>query len=192
MTTIEITGFYQRFMCNFYLTFEYSMAIPKNKTELLNQINMAYDKLIEDLNTIPTERTREIGIEGNVKGTQISVCDVVSYLIEWGKLVLKWHSKSLKNELIDFPETGYNWNQLGELAQSFQKKHSNDSYQSLLQLFNSTVNEIILVIKALDNDKLYLENWYKIYSFGRMIQLNTSSPYKTARTKIRRWKKQNL
>ena len=36
---------------------------------------------------------------------------------------------------------------------------------------------------------LYGEAWYGKYPLGRMIQLNTSSPYANARARLRKWKK---
>jgi len=31
--------------------------------------------------------------------------------------------------------------------------------------------------------------WYDKWTFGKMIQLNTSSPFKNAKDRIRKWKK---
>ncbi|NQY65622.1 MAG: ClbS/DfsB family four-helix bundle protein [Alteromonadaceae bacterium] len=50
-------------------------SIPKNKEELLCAIRLAYGKLYTDYETIPEELTREKGVEGNIKGTTVSVCD---------------------------------------------------------------------------------------------------------------------
>ena len=49
----------------------------------------------------------------------MSVSDLVAYLIGWGELVLKWNEKKEKREKVDFPETGYKWNELGKLAKKF-------------------------------------------------------------------------
>ncbi|MCG8400066.1 MAG: ClbS/DfsB family four-helix bundle protein, partial [Firmicutes bacterium] len=45
-------------------------------------------------------------------------------------------------------------------------------------------------IEKKDNIQLYGTPWYEKWTMGRMIQLNTSSPYKNARNRIRKWKKQ--
>ena len=50
----------------------------------------------------------------------MSIHNLVSYLVGWSSLVLKWNRKSEDKEPIDFPETGYKWNELGRLAQKFQ------------------------------------------------------------------------
>ena len=90
-------------------------SVPTNKTELQKSINLAFDKILADYATIPVEITRKVGVTGNIKGTEISVCDTIAYLIGWGKLVLKWYELKSKNQAVNFPETGYKWNELGKL-----------------------------------------------------------------------------
>ncbi|MEL6815675.1 MAG: ClbS/DfsB family four-helix bundle protein [Cyanobacteria bacterium J06598_3] len=165
-------------------------SIPKNKQELAQAIQTAFEKLLVDYSEIPEGFSREIGVAGNVKGTEISVCDTVAYLIGWGKLVLKWYELRSKNLEVDFPETGYQWNELGKLASHFHAQYQSWPYEKLLLAFQSTTNQILRLIDSLSNDELYGQNWYKTYTLGRMIQLNTSSPMKNIRTKVRKFKKQ--
>ena len=108
------------------------MAAPKNKEELIFEIENNYSKLKKDLETIPSKLTREKELEGHVKGTEISISDLVAYLIGWGELVLKWNRKMDNNENVDFLETGYKWNELGRLAQKFYMDHENLDYELLL------------------------------------------------------------
>jgi hypothetical protein len=49
----------------------------------------------------------------------MSICNLLAYLIGWNELVLKWLFMDASAKTIDFPETGYKWNQLGQLAQKF-------------------------------------------------------------------------
>ncbi|GAB3529821.1 ClbS/DfsB family four-helix bundle protein [Photobacterium alginatilyticum] len=164
-------------------------SVPQNKNELINAITLAYSKLIEDYHSIPVELSRTHGIEGNVKDTTISVCDTLAYLIGWGKLVLKWHSSKSQGKHVDFPETGYKWNQLGLLAQSFQHDYKDWDYQSLQREFARVTQEILVLVKSIDEQALYGVPWYDKWTLGRMIQFNTSSPMKNVRTKVRRFKK---
>lgn len=164
-------------------------SISKNKQELSQAIHIAFDKLVADYSAIPEEYTRRMGVEGNVKNTEINICDTLAYLIGWGKLVLKWHDGKAKKLEIDFPETGYNWNELGQLAQHFYLQYQDSSYQNLLLEFQSTTEQILQLIRSLDDHELYGKNWYKNYTLGRMIQFNTSSPMKNVRTKVRKFKK---
>ena len=164
-------------------------SVPQSKNELLAAINSVFPKLMADYQVVPESLSRKCGVEGNIKGTQISVCDSVAYLVGWGRLVLKWHRLKSSGEPVEFPESGYKWNQLGLLAVSFQEKYSTWQYNDLLNELESTTNEIIALVSSLSSDELYGKAWYEQWTFGRMIQFNTASPMKNMRAKVRRFNK---
>ena len=166
------------------------MAIPKNKAELIADINFTYQKLQTELSNIPQTLTKSKDLEGHAKGTKMSVCNLVAYLIGWGNLVLKWHKIKNQGKEPDFPETGYKWNELGNLAQKFYADYQDEDFQSLLKKYDKVVKDILNLIEKKDNRTLYESLWYEKYTMGRMIQFNTSSPYKNAYTRIRKWKKE--
>ena len=91
---------------------------------------------------------------------------------------------------MDFPETGFKWNELGRLAQKFYRDHKSESYPSLLHRLDEVVSEIELLIESKTNGQLYEEVWYEKWTLGRMIQFNTSSPYANARVRVRKWKRE--
>ncbi|MGS2764789.1 ClbS/DfsB family four-helix bundle protein [Sinomicrobium sp. M5D2P9] len=167
------------------------MAVPTNKQELISEIENNYSKLKKDLETISSELTKEKELEGHAKGTEMSISDLVAYLIGWGELVLKWNRKKENGETVDFPETGYKWNELGKLAQKFYSENENLDYKSLLDKLDKIVNEILSLVRRTENADLYNKPWYDKWTQGKMIQLNTSSPYKNARSRVRKWKKLN-
>ncbi|SHF55907.1 hypothetical protein SAMN02745753_02185 [Marinomonas polaris DSM 16579] len=166
-------------------------SVPQSKDELLFAINSIFPKLMDDYRIVPESLSRKCELEGNIKGTQISVCDTVTYLVGWGKLVLKWHSLKSQGLPVDFPDTGYKWNQLGLLAVSFHDEYSDWKYEDLLKELDSTINELISLVSSLSNEELYETTWYEKWTLGRMIQFNTSSPMKNMRTKVRRFNKSN-
>lgn len=165
------------------------MPVPQNKEELIFEIENNYTKLKKDLETIPTELTKEKSLEGHVKGTSMSVSDLVAYLIGWGELVLKWNRKKENGEPVDFPESGYKWNELGKLAQKFYADYETLNYPELLSALDKTVGNIQKLIKNNTNEQLYEKSWYDKWTKGKMIQLNTSSPYKNARSRVRKWQR---
>jgi hypothetical protein len=166
-------------------------SVPKNKEELQKSISVAFEKILADYSTIPSQKSREIGVIGNMKGTEVSVSDTISYLIGWGKLVLKWYDLRSKNQPVDFPETGYKWNELGQLAQHFHSEYQDWSYEKLIKEFTTTTDRILILVESLDNIKLYGETWFEKYTLGKMIQFNTSSPMVNMRAKVRTFKKLN-
>lgn len=163
------------------------MSIPINKEELLTSINITYKKLRKELLSIPIELTSEVKLTGHRKETLMSVNNLVAYLIGWGELVLKWNEKKDNNEQVDFPETGYKWNELGALAQKFYTDYGNDDFYELLAKLEAVHIRILSVIESKSNEELYQSTWYEKYTLGRMIQFNTSSPYANATGRIRKF-----
>jgi hypothetical protein len=165
------------------------MAIPKSKSELQKAIADNYDKLTAELMSIPFEKTNKKELEGHAKNTMMSINNLLAYLIGWGLLVLKWNDKHSKGLKIDFPETNFNWNELGILAQKFYKDHENDDFFTLKTKLDQTTVEILKLVEHKTNQELYETPWYEKWTLGKMIQLNTSSPFKNATIRIRKWKK---
>lgn len=167
------------------------MAVPTNKSELIVAIQKNYDKLREELSTIPLEKTKDATLEGHAKNTIMSINNLLAYLVGWGELVLKWIEQKDQNMPVDFPETGYKWNELGKLAQKFYKDYEQDDFLQLTSKLDETVQKNLHIIQSRSNHQLYEVPWYEKWTLGRMIQFNTSSPYTNARGKIRKWKKEN-
>ncbi|QKF59590.1 ClbS/DfsB family four-helix bundle protein [Aliarcobacter lanthieri] len=167
------------------------MAVPTNKEELLIAINTNYIKLKKELNDIPVEITNIKELEGHSKNTLMSINNLISYLIGWGELVLKWDKKRQNNQQVDFPETGYKWNQLGKLAQKFYEDYQYDDFNTLIIKLDKVVENILILIQNKSNKELYEVSWYEKWTLGRMIQFNTSSPYTNAKARIRKWKNQS-
>ena len=167
------------------------MPIPQNKEELLFAIHDTFNKLKLELTDLPEEVTIIRNMEGHAANTKMSVSDLVAYLIGWGELVLKWNRLIEQHEVVHFPEEGFKWTELGRLAQKFYGDYASMNYKDRLIKLEATVHKIVQLIEQTDGQGLYQNSWYKHYPMGRMIQLNTSSPYKNARSRIRKWKKSN-
>ncbi|MCB8822519.1 ClbS/DfsB family four-helix bundle protein [Microvirga rosea] len=165
------------------------MAVPQNKDELLKAINSKFDKLIKDLNAVPAELTGEASMEGHVKGARMSVSNLVSYLIGWNELVLKWMERDALGKPIDYPDTGFKGNELSKLAQKFYRDYEELSYPQLLDRLSAAKLRIVSLIESHDNADLYGRQWYGRWAMGRMIQFNTSSPYDNTRGRLRTWLK---
>ena len=77
------------------------MPIPTSRNELLNVIEGNFTKLFKGLETISDTRCREATLEGHTKGTMMNVHNLVSYLVGWNRLVLKWIDLDAKGVVID-------------------------------------------------------------------------------------------
>jgi len=165
------------------------MPVPQNKDELLKAIENNYLKLIRDLREIPEDLVDQRSLDGHVTGTAMSVTNLVAYLVGWNELVLKWLTKDTAGQPIDFPDTGYKWNELGKLAQKFYRDYDDTPYRQLLDRLDSAKRQIVALIEPRSNDQLYGSAWHEKWPMGRMIQFNTSSPYDNARKRLRKWMK---
>lgn len=166
------------------------MSVPQNKQQLLDAIDRTFSKLIVDLAKIPADRTLHKQMDGHASGTLMSVSNLVAYLVGWNELVLKWLEKDAAGEEIDFPESGYKWNELGKLAQKFYVDYEGLNYPHLLERLQQAKSLIVMMLEATDDDALYGVPWYGKWTKGRMIQFNTSSPYDNARKRLRAWAKE--
>ena len=166
------------------------MAVPSSKAELLAAIATTFDRLTADLARVPTDRVREASLAGHAAGTTMSAADLVSYLIGWNELVLKWLDRDDRGEPVDFPEAGFKWNELGLLAQKFYRDHEALDWVSLLARLSEAKTRLVDTISARSDPELYGGPWYGKWTKGRMIQFNTSSPYANARVRIRKWLKE--
>lgn len=167
------------------------MSVPQTKAELLLAIDKNFSKLIGYLNAIPPEMTSDNAMDGHAKGTEMSVRDLVAYLLGWNSLVVKWITYDAKGLPVDFPETGYKWNQLGLLAQKFYSDYRASNYDVLVAELQTVKNKIVGLIDERTDDVLYGKPWYTKWTMGRMISFNTSSPYANANGRLRKWAKNN-
>ena len=165
------------------------MAVPTSKAELLTSIKSTFDKLMSELSRVPQDRARESTMNGHANATLMSPADLVAYLIGWNELVLKWLDRDDRDESVDYPETGFRWNQLGLLAQKFYADHSALEWQALLTRLAHANSALVTTITDRSDAELYGSAWYGKWTKGRMIQFNTSSPYANARTRLRAWLK---
>ncbi|WP_343313040.1 ClbS/DfsB family four-helix bundle protein [Brucella sp. BE17] len=165
------------------------MAVPTSKLELLAAIQKNYDTLVRDLKKVTLEQAALSTMEGHAQGTLMSVHDLVAYLVGWNELVLKWCRRSDQGLPVDFPETGFQWNELGKLAGKFYEDYAELSFEALLARFDQAKSDLVRLIESSSDEVLYGAPWYKKYTLGRMIQFNTSSPYANARARLRKWQK---
>ncbi|WP_426128447.1 ClbS/DfsB family four-helix bundle protein [Pararhizobium sp. PWRC1-1] len=165
------------------------MAVPTNKDELLKAIDSNFDRLIIELRGVPLSVVDERSLEGHAMGTQMSVANLAAYLVGWNELVLKWLNRDAAGEPVDFPEAGFKWNELGRLAQKFYRDYESVPYPQLIERLAAAKGQIVSLIKDHSNEDLYSRSWYAKWTMGRMIQLNTASPYANARGRLRKWLK---
>lgn len=161
------------------------MSVPADKQQLLAAMNKNWDALQRKLARLPADQVFISQLDGHSQGTQMSVANLVSYLIGWGEQVLYWHQQERNGEAIDFPAAGYKWNELGRLAQKYYADYAHiTSWSALLEKHALTHQKLIELVESYSDEALYGVPWYNTWTRGRMIQFNTASPYKNAATRL--------
>ena len=82
-----------------------------------------------------------------------------------------------------------NLNELGKLAQKFYKDYDHLDFSTLKALLRENNISIINMLENHTNEELYEKARYTKWTFWRLVQLNTSSPYKNIRSRIRKYLK---
>lgn len=130
------------------------MSIPENKAELLSAIQKEYKKLSREIAQVSADLFLDKSMDGHVKDSKMSPHNLISYLVGWNELVLKWHEKMASGENIDFPDAGFKWNELGALAVKFYKDYESIPFAILVDRLDSAKNKIIEIIESHENSEL--------------------------------------
>ena len=166
------------------------MPLPINKRELLDRLQTAYARLVDEAADVPAELEREPTVEGGV-----SPCDLIAYQIGWGKLLLSWDDSESKGEVVEMPAPGFKWNQLGLLAKSFYIERHEQTLAQLLVEFGRLVGDLRCFIESKSEASLFgvgQRRWAgQKWPLAKWIQVNAVAPYASARAKLRKWKKAN-
>lgn len=161
-----------------------------SKEELIDAIHSLYLLLDAEFNGID-ESCRDIAYP-EVDRTP---AEVIAYQLGWMQLVMGWDRDELAGKPVQMPAEGHKWNQLGALYHSFYAQYRHCSLQDLRMLFRDLEQEWLSWIGGLSDEELFTqgkrrwtgskENW----PMARWIHINSAAPFKTFRSKIRKWKK---
>ncbi|MCP3675671.1 MAG: ClbS/DfsB family four-helix bundle protein [Gammaproteobacteria bacterium] len=165
------------------------MPLPASKHEVLQNLELAYIKLDAEFDAVLPKFERTPDIEGS-----ISCCDVLAYQIGWGKLLMSWEQLEKSGEVPEMPAEGFKWNQLGLLADSFYKEYSAFTLNQLREEFAALQGQLSDWVYSLTETELqepHQRRWTgEKWAIVKWFQVNTIAPYKSARTKVRRWKRE--
>lgn len=166
-------------------------GIPCNKEELITAIikkRHALFKTLEELEALEGYDPYKKNLEGQVKDTKVSVCNLLTYLLGWSQIVIGWldvqNIVTTKDNLL--PE-GYNFSsiKLGKLAQSFYKEYDHLDYDEMKNKLRQSYDELAGLLDMQTNATLYATLFYKKYSLGRMIDFNTRCPLNNIHKRLR-------
>ncbi|MFB1051880.1 ClbS/DfsB family four-helix bundle protein [Paraliobacillus sp. JSM ZJ581] len=138
--------------------------------------NLDKDILVDEVNRTPSQ--------------------MIAYQLGWMNLILSWEQANKEGKQVATPTQDYKWNDLGGLYQHFYNEYADQSIETLIDMFERDVNRIIQLVNSYDDKALFEQGgrqWATTtpssWPIWRWIHINTVAPFKSFRTKIRKWKK---
>ncbi|EGO62838.1 ClbS/DfsB family four-helix bundle protein [Acetonema longum] len=161
------------------------------KTALVAEIEKAADMFIKEFESV-AEADKDIRF-GEVDRTPR---EIIAYQLGWMDLIRRWDRDELAGKEVMMPAPGYKWNQLGPLYKSFYDQYQDQSLAQLRELFVAAVDSLIEWLHGFSDDELFRpggRKWAASTASGwpiwKWVHINTVAPFKSFRSKIRKWKK---
>ena len=161
------------------------MPIAKTKKELLEAIETEYRLLKKCIDELNAEERELPGV-----CHEWSAKDVMAHLVEWKKMFLGWYELGLHGGNPQTPAEDLKWSQTPALNDRIYRKWKDVNYEVILADFESTYAQILELTRGIPQEKLFrkqLYPWLRTMPLSRWIAASTSSHYRWARTRIRRW-----
>lgn len=164
-----------------------------NLSYLSQDIQKAYDQLIDTLSHIPASKRCDKMIEGT--GGRMSASDLISYQIGWGMCLIRWYEAGIRGVQPEMPGDGFlKWDYV-ELAKHFYQKYAYDASNQQLKVFHEVVVRIMEIVEKeratgnLDREEIW--PWCtlssgKTWPLSKWIKVNTVSPYRRAAQLIKK------
>jgi len=121
---------------------------------------------------------------------------MIAYQLGWINLILSWEQDNKDGKEVITPTPDYKWNNLGGLYQSFYDQYADNSLETLIDMFEYDVKKIIQLVENYNDKELFEQGgrqWATTtpssWPIWKWLHINTVAPFKSFRTKIRKWKK---
>ncbi|WP_195258077.1 ClbS/DfsB family four-helix bundle protein [Bacillus paralicheniformis] len=169
------------------------MTVYESKKHLKEEIHKRYLLLDGEFDDIP-DQFRDVR-DQDVDRTP---GEILAYQLGWLNLLMSWDRDERLGKTVVTPSPHYKWNQLGALYQSFYDMYSHFSLTELRQEFKKAEEQLQSWIDTLTDEELFTQgtlNWTgenPKWPAIRFIHVNSVAPFKNFRTKIRKWKKNQL
>lgn len=169
------------------------MGDYRTKSGLIEEIEKRANLFIQEFDDID---------EGNkdkkVKDVLRTPAQMLAYQLGWMHLLLDWEKDEKSGIEVVTPTPEYSWNHLTLLYQKFYKEYAEYSLEELCGMFRETVHQIVQLVESYTDEELFTPGGRKWaattpanWPVGKWIYNNTVASFKSFRTRIRRWKKNN-
>jgi hypothetical protein len=161
------------------------MPIAKTKMELLEAIEAEHRSLNKCIEMLSVEERELPGV-----CHEWSAKDVMAHLVEWKKMFLGWYEEGLQGRNPITPAKDLKWTQTPALNDRIYRKWKGERWEVILAEFESTYAQMLKLAHSISEEELFrkqLYPWLRVWPLSRWIAAQTSSHYRWARTRIRKW-----
>ena len=162
-----------------------------NKKQFIEAIETSADQYIKEFDSI-YEADKDVRMEEEER----TPYENLAYQLGWMGLIQEWERLELAGRVPEMPAPGIKWNKLGELHKMFYSSYSSCSMQELKRLFTERVKDLCIWLEAFDDEALFRpggRKWSQStnsnWPVWKWVHINTVAPFKTFRSKIRKWKR---
>ncbi|MCP5369386.1 MAG: ClbS/DfsB family four-helix bundle protein [Rickettsiaceae bacterium] len=161
--------------------------------DLSKQLIVAYNKLSETTKKIPAQLIGE-EIITKFEKNNITVSNVLSYLIGWANFLVSWYEKGKQHKSFIMPGEGFSKWEYEKIAYHFYGKYEENSLDNQLLSLKIVTQKIISIIEVEscsgNIDRLGVWHWCTLKSgkqwpLKKWIVVNSLSPYKRALARIK-------
>lgn len=159
------------------------MAIPKTRSELLEQLVPAWEKLDRELDAVGPDVGDLTCVD------DWSVKDLLAVRVWWTGAVIDWIEAWKRGEEPVLPKEGYGWQETPKLNNDIVARSRSDTLESTVTQLKVNYYRIISAIQKLTDAELVdIEYFHQAgrYPVCRWISINSTRQYLTARTYIRK------
>lgn len=167
------------------------MVEYKNREELILEISNRAKLFIKEFDDIDEKDKDKL-----IDGIDRTPAQMISYQLGWMNLLLDWEKQEQQGHTVITPAKNYKWNNLGGLYESFYNEYDKYTLKELSDMFIKKEQQIIELINSYTDVELFEQggrNWSSStpsnWPIWKWIHINTVAPFKSFRTKIRKWKK---
>lgn len=162
-----------------------------SKEALVEEIKTTAAKFIGEFDNI-ADKDSDLRLDGVDRTPR----EMIAYQLGWMGLIRGWDSDELAGKEVITPAPGYKWNQMGEIYEGFYATYNEQSLSELKQMYKEAVATLLVWLQDFSDDELFQSGGRKWaqstpsnWPIWKWIHINTVAPFKTFRSKIRKWKK---
>ena len=159
-------------------------TIPKSRDELINIIQINFDKLISDLDDYGP-KVSKLKTENNW-----TVKELLGIRAWWTSAVVKWVRDGKKGKHPVTPAKGYSWKETPRLNDDIANERKKDSYEAIRKKLKREHTVLLKTTDSLSEHELMNQGVFEWagdkWPVSRWLSVNTARQYTTARKFVRK------